>query len=384
MLFGKTMLGRLTTVFEFTSNLFWSHGLGLLKFCRRQAIGPNVRILLVLVDLATSTDFVSLCKRLVRLDRLSRIVIDEAHLAISSDTYRPTMSNLHLLRTVSDARFLLLSATVPPPMERLLKDRFCMTFETIRTSTVRKNLKYVVQLLDSDEEEDEEQDADEAALMELVETVQAQRSQFQPEDRAIVFCSSKALTVKVAERLGSRVHYYHAALSALAKKVRYNAWVDGNVNVMVATSGFGAGIDYPAIRLVAHFSVSHGLLDYIQETGRAGRDGNLATCLTFASRRSVRHLSNVEDSTDEGRKQRAELAMSFLTPGCLRQKLHSYVDGGADVTNCFGYDAQLCFVCEQALTDANQSPTERKLSIALDMMHSLWITIKRRTLITSP
>jgi hypothetical protein len=64
--------------------------------------------------------------------------------------------------------------------------------------------------------------------------------------------------------------------------------------------------------------------------------------------------------------------------------LQSYVDGTADVTNCFGYDAQLCFVCEQALTDANQSPAERKLSIALDMMHSLWISIKRRTLITSP
>jgi superfamily II DNA helicase RecQ len=184
--------------------------------------------------------------------------------------------------------------------------------------------------------------------------------------------------VKVAERLGSRVHYYHAALSALAKKVKYNAWVDGDVDVMVATSGFGAGIDCPTIRLVAHFSVSYGLLDYIQETGRVGRDGKLALCITFAAKSVVEHLSNVEDSTDEGSKQRAELAMSFITPGCLRQKLHSYVDGGADVTNCFGYNAQLCFVCEQALTEVNTSSTERKLPIALDMMHSLWISIKRR------
>jgi hypothetical protein len=92
----------------------------------------------------------------------------------------------------------------------------------------------------------------------------------------------------------------------------------------------------------------------------------------------VQKLSKGKDSTDEGRKQRAELAMSFLTPGCLRQKLHSYVDGGADVTNCFGYNAQLCFVCEQALTEVNPSSSERKLPIAFDMMHSLWTSVKRR------
>jgi superfamily II DNA helicase RecQ len=89
-----------------------------------QAIGPNVRILLVLVDLVASTDFLVLCKRLAHLGRSSRIDIDEAHLAVSSATYSKTMSRLYLLRTISEARLLFLSATVPPQMERQLQDCF--------------------------------------------------------------------------------------------------------------------------------------------------------------------------------------------------------------------------------------------------------------------
>jgi superfamily II DNA helicase RecQ len=184
-----------------------------------QAIGPNIRILLVLVDFVASTDFLVLCKRLARLGRLSRIVIDEAHLAVSS-TYRMAMSKLYLLRTISEARLLLLSATVPPQMERQLQDCFSTTFETIRTSTVRSNLKYVVQLY----ENEGDKVAAETAMAKLIATVQAQRSQFRDEDRAIVFCPSKQMTIEIANYPRIRVHFYHADLSALEKQTRYDAW----------------------------------------------------------------------------------------------------------------------------------------------------------------
>ena len=58
---------------------------------------------------------------------------------------------------------------------------------------------------------------------------------------------------------------------------------------MVATSGFGVGIDYASVRLVVYVSLSYSLLDYIQQTGRVGRDGERAHCVTLVSQSTMKN-----------------------------------------------------------------------------------------------
>ncbi|KAB1978828.1 RecQ family ATP-dependent DNA helicase [Streptomyces triticiradicis] len=72
---------------------------------------------------------------------------------------------------------------------------------------------------------------------------------------------------------------YHAGLSAADRSRTHDRFRDGELDVVVATSAFGMGIDKPNIRFVLHASVPGSLDTYYQEIGRAGRDGEPSTAI---------------------------------------------------------------------------------------------------------
>lgn len=94
----------------------------------------------------------------------------------------------------------------------------------------------------------------------------------------------ESLTSKLRQA-GIEALSYHAGLSARVREQGLSSFISGQAKVVVATNAFGLGIDKNDIRFVHHYGLPGSLENYVQEIGRAGRDGLPAECdMVYTSR----------------------------------------------------------------------------------------------------
>ncbi|MEP6776961.1 MAG: RecQ family ATP-dependent DNA helicase [Chthoniobacterales bacterium] len=107
----------------------------------------------------------------------------------------------------------------------------------------------------------------------------------------IVYCATRKRAEAVAvtlkrEKISSIL--YHGGMSDDEREQAQNAFMGGERDIVVATNAFGMGIDRADIRFVAHFEMPGSVEAYYQEAGRAGRDGEAATCELFFNHADTR------------------------------------------------------------------------------------------------
>jgi ATP-dependent DNA helicase RecQ len=121
----------------------------------------------------------------------------------------------------------------------------------------------------------------------------------------IVYAATRRATEELAERLsaaGLPATAYHGGMSTAERERRHEMFLADEVPVMVATTAFGMGIDKPNIRWVNHVTLPDSPDSYLQEVGRAGRDGAPAQALLLYRTEDVglrRFFSTTTVSPDE-------------------------------------------------------------------------------------
>lgn len=125
------------------------------------------------------------------------------------------------------------------------------------------------------------------------------RSQFLWKKKVIVYVMFQRQADELATYLNHRgmsAGSYHAGKTAAERKTCQTRFTVGSINIMVATVAFGMGVDVEDVRGVIHFGMPKSVENYVQEVGRAGRDGLPALCSSIISHSDIHLLRSLAHS----------------------------------------------------------------------------------------
>ncbi|MGE3178594.1 MAG: ATP-dependent DNA helicase RecQ [Vicinamibacterales bacterium] len=210
----------------------------------------------------------------IRGKRIDLLVVDEAHcISQWGHDFRPSCLEITgTLERLGRPPVLALTATAP---DSVLADiTRVLSLErpaVLNTGLYRPNLNLAVRQVSGDEDK----------LRQIVDLVHG------IDGPAIVYAATiphVELVHRVLQQEGRSAVRYHGRLPSRERREAQDAFMSGAAQVVVATNAFGLGIDKPDVRLVAHYDLTPSLEAYYQEAGRAGRDGEAASCALLFQR----------------------------------------------------------------------------------------------------
>lgn len=213
--------------------------------------------------------------RLLLGRKIARFVIDEAHCFSSwgQDFRVDYLYIAEFIKNLQEKKGLsepipisCFTATaklkVVQDIQEYFRTRLSIEFDLFTSSSSRTNLQYKIFQRESEKEKYQ-------LLRELIE---------EKNCPTIIYTSRTKTTNKLSQQLREddfNARAFHGKMDKHEKTANQDAFIKGEVQIMVATSAFGMGVDKKDVGLVVHFEISDSLENYIQEAGRAGRDENI-------------------------------------------------------------------------------------------------------------
>lgn len=228
--------------------------------------------------------------------------------ALRGVDFREEYANISELRSIvpSSVNLMALTATVTTTTRRSIMDTLCMDQDTFVIENIpnKKNIFYKVLLKSKDFS---------TILLPIVQQV---REHGINTPKTIIFCRTYKELTKVSTYLMDQLfsnnlfyacipgkvetpicEIYSSATDETVKSDILPAFTapDGYVRIVVATIAFGLGLDAPDVKQIIHWGSSDSVEAYIQETGRAGRDGDNATATLYYSKSDISKSSTISD-----------------------------------------------------------------------------------------
>ncbi len=319
---------------------------------RKDLLDGVTKLLYVAPESLTKEENIDLLKEI----KISFYAVDEAHcISEWGHDFRPEYRRIRdMIQTIGKAPVIALTATATPKVQNDIQKNLGILDATVfKSSFNRPNLYYEVR-----DKVDAEKD--------IIRYIKQH-----PGKSGIIYCLSRKKVEETSNLLninGIKALPYHAGLDAKTRAENQDRFLMEDVDVIVATIAFGMGIDKPDVRFVIHYDIPKSIEGYYQETGRAGRDGEGADCITYYSYKDIQKLEKFMlgkpvSEQEIGRQLLMETVAYAETSQCRRKMLLNYF--GED------YPKDNCGVCDNCVHPKPTFDGRKEMCLAIRLIKSL-------------
>ncbi|NXQ93843.1 BLM protein, partial [Sagittarius serpentarius] len=327
---------------------------------------PVIKLLYVTPEkICASNRLMSALENLYDRKLLARFVIDEAHCVSQwGHDFRQDYKRLNMLRKkFHSVPMMALTATANPRVQKDIQNQLEMLKPQVFTMSFnRHNLKYDVL-----------PKKPKKVAIDCLEWIK----KYHPHDSGIIYCLSRHecdTTAAILQKEGLAALAYHAGLTDSNRDLVQKKWINQEgCQVICATIAFGMGIDKPDVRYVIHASLPKSVEGYYQESGRAGRDGEMSHCLLFYSYSDVTRLRRLILMEKDGNSHTRQTHFNNLYSmvhycenivDCRRIQLLAYFgETNFNPTFCKDHPEVICDNCSRKKDYKSRNVTDEVKSI---------------------
>lgn len=297
---------------------------------KKETLEGKIKLLYVAPESLTKEENIKFLKEA----NVQFVAVDEAHcISEWGHDFRPEYRKIKsiIAQLGDDVPVIALTATATPKVQLDIQKNLQMEgADLFKSSFNRENLYYEVR-------------PKKHAKKQLIQFIKQHRGK-----SGIIYCLSRKKVEEVAEFLrvnDIKAAPYHAGLDSAVRIQNQDAFLNEEIDVIVATIAFGMGIDKPDVRFVIHYNVPKSLEGYYQETGRAGRDGLEGKCIMFYSYNDIQKLEKFSKDKSVTERDNAKI---------LLQEMISYAESSVcrkrQLLHYFGeYLSKDCGYCDNCM-----------------------------------